>query len=107
MSDRIENEGFITLSENIVRLINLAKAQNEKIKEQSKQIAELEASVVELNKLNESLEDELGNIKVAGSLQGQEALTSDAKAYVDEIIADLKASLELIRSIEVVEESKK
>ncbi len=103
LEDRIENESFIALSENVKRLMELAYAQKERIKEQEQTIKDLEQEVQNLRGVREALQAELDKQATAQSLLGQGADTEQAKAYIDEILKGLKESLAKVQSLEVVD----
>ncbi len=103
MAERIENEGFIALSENIRRLIALAQNQKQKILEQEAEIKALNESLVQLEAEQIRIREELAEVKTANSLRGGNTSTEEAKAYIDEILKDFKEGLELIQSLNVVD----
>ncbi len=103
MADRIENEGFITLSSNIRNLIALAQNQKQKIQEQEAEIKALNETIAQLRAEEMRVSEELAVLKTAGSLQGSKASTEEAKAFIDDILADFRKSLELVQSLNVVD----
>ncbi len=103
LEDRIENESFIALSQNIRRLMELAYAQKEKIKEQEQIIKDLEQELESLRNKSDGLKQELDKRMTAQSLLGQGTDSEQAKAYIDELLESLNASLAKVRSLEVVD----
>ncbi len=103
MADRIENEGFIALAENVRRLIALAKSQNQKIRLQEAEIKALNSNLAQLEADNKRLSEELAKVRTANSLRGGETSTDEAKAYIDEILGELKSGLALVESLNVVD----
>ncbi len=103
MLDRIENEGFIALSEKTRRLMKLAYAQKEKIQEQEQMIKDLEQHVAELQEKEVELQRELNRLSTAQGLNGQGTDTDKAKVYIDEVLTKLRKSLQLVQSLEVVD----
>ncbi len=103
MADRIENEGFIALSENIHRLIALAQSQKEKIQEQEQEIEALKVNLEQLRAAKEELSKELAVQKTASSLRGSNTSTEEAKEFIDEILEEVRTALELVQSLNVVD----
>ncbi len=103
MADRIENKGFIALAENIQSLIALAQNQKQKIQEQEAEIRALNATIEQLKAKEMRISEKLAMVNTANGLRGNNGTTEEAKDFIDEVLAEVKKSLELVQSLNVVD----
>ncbi len=103
LEDRIENKSFIALSDKVKRLMELAYAQKDRIKEQEQTIKDLEQELEALRSKRKALQEELDKRTTAQSLLGQGTDSEQAKKYIDELLESLKNSLAKVQSLEVVD----